>query len=124
MARTVVMVFHLNKHQLLNANDRMHWAAKADKVKVLRTLGFHATLIHEPLTRAHLVVRVGWPNKRRRDVDNITPTIKALVDGIITDGHLLPGDDDMHLIGPDKRPYLAGIPTTTVLHFTFTEVPS
>lgn len=114
--------FELPKALILNANQRMHWAPKAAIVRNLRAMGKIAARGCTPMDRAHLIVRVGWPDKRARDVDNISPTIKALVDGIVGDGGLLPGDDDAHLIGPDKRPYVAGKTGILVLDFEFHSV--
>jgi hypothetical protein len=30
--------------------------------------------------------------------------VKACIDGIVGDAHVLPGDDDAYLVGPDLRP--------------------
>jgi hypothetical protein len=114
---------------VLTANQRQHWAPKARTTADLRQLGhIHAVnssqswIAGQPLMpRAHLTVRVGWPDKRRRDVANISPTIKALIDGIVDAGLLL-DDDDTHLIGPDLRPYVAGMRGHVVLDFEFEEV--
>lgn len=54
------------------------------------------------LERARLVVTVSLPDRRRRDLHNFTPTIKAIVDGLV-DAGLLPDDDATHLSGPDWR---------------------
>lgn len=41
---------------------------------------------------------------RRRDVGNLYPTVKACLDGIVSDAKVLPDDDDRHVVGPDIRP--------------------
>lgn len=122
--------FALTRDMLLTANERKHWAKKARTTAILRQLAvleaarFNAK--HEPFTRAHLTVHVGWPDKRRRDVANVAPTIKALIDGCV-DAGLLPDDDDEHLVGPDLRPYFAGVHDfedrrVTVLDFEFVQI--
>lgn len=120
--------FELPRDLILSANQRQHWAHKARTTTKLRSLAHYTTIPHihhlrlEPLGRAHLTVRVGWPDKRRRDVANLSPTIKALIDGIV-DAGLLPDDDDRHLVGPDLRPYVAGKRGVVVLDFEFTPLP-
>jgi crossover junction endodeoxyribonuclease RusA len=124
--------FALPRAEVLTANQRLHWAQKARLTKDLRFLGKIVTAPHldrlDPddqaaafHDRAHLTVHVGWPDKRRRDVANISPTIKALLDGIV-DAGLLPDDDDTHLIGPDLRPYVAAMRGHVILDFEFEEV--
>ena len=111
--------FELPRTAILSANGRDHWAKKARVTAALRALGKHQARVNgTPMERAHLTVHVGWPDKRRRDVSNIEPTLKALIDGCV-DAGLLPDDDDTHLTGPDKRPYYAGKRGHVVLDFEF-----
>jgi len=91
------------RHLLLNSNQRLHWAAKADKTKALRWRGKAAALsVAERYDRAHLTVHVHWPDNRRRDEQNLAPTTKAIIDGFV-DACLQPDDNGDHLIGPDYR---------------------
>jgi hypothetical protein len=113
--------FELPRALILSANSREHWRPKANKTRNLRALAAIVARQETPLERAHLLVRVGWPDNRRRDVANIEPTLKALIDGCV-DGGLLPDDDDDHLIGPDKRAYVAGMTGFVVLDFEFTGI--
>lgn len=117
--------FELPHALILTANQRLHWAQKARTTISLRDIGRVTARYPQlvPYRRAHLTVRVGWPDKRRRDVANIAPTIKALVDGIV-DAGLLPDDDDRHLVGPDLRGYVAGVRGHVVLDFDFQPLPA
>ena len=119
---THTMTLTVASSNLLTANRRIHHMQRARATRVLR----HAASINaEPLprmTRAHLTVWVSWPDRRRRDVHNVMPTVKALVDGAVSGPvrprgsdpwpGLLPDDDDHHLTGPDLRvtDELSGIP--------------
>jgi hypothetical protein len=107
--------FELPKELILNANDRMHWAEKARITKNLRAMGAIAARQVEPMERAHLTIRVGYSDNRRRDDHNLMPTYKALIDGITE--HLLPDDDREHLTGPDLRSRVAGKTGILVLDF-------
>lgn len=90
---------------LLNANQRLHWSTKAKRTRGWRNATtWHAIARSLPrgLDRVHIVAVVRWPDKRRRDVHNVMPTIKACIDGLVDYG-LIPDDNDKHLIGPDLR---------------------
>ena len=91
----------------LNANQRLHWAVKARRTSFLRLESWAQVVSagHALAPFAHRVrciVDVSWPNKRRRDVHNIMPTVKACIDGIVDSG-LLVDDSDKYLVGPDLR---------------------
>lgn len=92
----------------ITSNDREHWAQRSRRARNLRDFGrFHtAKAIGQNQTpifeKAHCVVHISWPDKRRRDVHNWMPTIKHIIDGCI-DAGLLPDDSDAHLTGPDLR---------------------
>lgn len=104
MTYTVTIPVDL-KLEALSANGRVHWSVRKARTKVLRDKAHIATISAgiPPMSRAHLVVTVAWPDRRRRDVANLSPTFKALIDGFVQDAGLLPDDDDTHLIGPDLR---------------------
>ncbi len=108
---TYVLTFTIDgppKRALLTANERAHWRRRAERSKYWRQRAYlEATSAIrrgdlEPLTWAHFTVDVAWPDKRRRDVANVHPTVKAIVDGLV-DAGVLPDDDDRHLMGPDLR---------------------
>ena len=110
---------------LLTANQRLHHHQRAKVVKILRRAAAMAAASQgaAKLGRAHIVVHVAWPDRRRRDVHNVMPTVKACVDGFVDFG-MLPDDDDHHLIGPDLRvdPELSGVARVTRLAFEITEI--
>ncbi|WP_087507907.1 hypothetical protein [Cellulomonas iranensis] len=135
-ARVLVVVVDVHRAHLLSANHRGHWSVRRSVSRVLRDTAAlelrraigpvsPPSAVRPWMTRAHVLVEVAWPTRRRRDVANVAPTVKALVDGLVTDGHLLPDDDDAHLIGPDLRsaPHLSGTPGMTRFTFRIEEQP-
>ena len=124
-------VFTVHPGAILSANQRMHWARRSSLTRDLRARAAYTWMQQgrPRLDRARCVVDVSYPDRRRRDVDNLTPTVKALIDGLVHPGQgvrgLLPDDSDAYLVGPDKRP--TGVPTpgwfTFHLHFTAIHSP-
>lgn len=87
---------------VLNANRAIHYRAKAPIVKTLRLLGKRAAEGRTFPNPCLLIAHIGFPDKRRRDLHNYYPTLKALIDGVVDAGALI-DDDHTHLIGPDLR---------------------
>ncbi|QIN94371.1 RusA-like resolvase [Arthrobacter phage Abba] len=56
----------------------------------------------EPLPWARIVVYTRFPTNVRREVSNLQPTAKGIIDGFVKAG-LLPDDRDEMLDGPDMR---------------------
>lgn len=94
----------LTMDYLLTSNQRPHWAVRHRKTKYMRGLAKDtAQALRVPaLRRARIVAWVTWPDGRRRDRHNLSPTVKALVDGIV-DAGVIPDDSDRYLDGPDTR---------------------
>ncbi|MEU3162930.1 hypothetical protein [Streptosporangium sp. NPDC006930] len=90
--------------KLLNANNRLHHAPRARITAALRAAGKQAAEDAQvpALGRAHVFGLYSPPDRRRRDVGNLYPSFKAIIDGCV-DAGVLPDDDDTHLIGPDMR---------------------
>ena len=111
----------LTRAQMLTANERVHHYRRAEITRALRGHALQAAHYArtKKLNRAHVTVTVAWPDRRRRDVLNLAPTVKALIDGM-TDAGCWDDDDDTHLVGPDFRvsPELSGIKGVTRLTFT------
>lgn len=107
--------------ETLNANQRLHWAQRSVKTRLLRGAAKTRGEDLAPMQRARLTVAIGWPDKRRRDAHNLMPTLKACIDGFV-DAGVLPDDSDAHLVGPDLRPYVKGVKGSVHLTFTFEEI--
>ena len=122
---TAQLRFELPMSATINANSREHWAVRGNKVKNLRAIGANAARQYGGrFNVAHLVITIGYPDKRRRDDHNYMPTFKALIDGVV-DAGMLPDDSRDHLIGPDLRSTITGRKGLLGLDFLFTnqEVP-
>lgn len=116
---SVSLAFKLPKVLVLNANDRQHWAPRAAVTKQLRAMAAHmARGQHVDADQASLRICVGWPDNRRRDVANIAPTIKALIDGCI-DGGLLPDDSDKHIVETSYTAHVAGMAGIVAIDMEF-----
>lgn len=81
----------------LSANDRLHWGTRAALTATLRQVAaWHAKRLRMP---QYPVIRVTlvWvvKDRRRRDGgENITPTLKPIIDGLVDAGVVV--DDDRH----------------------------
>lgn len=125
---TVSVTVAILASEVLTSNQRLHWRVKAKKTSSIRQRSFFSwRLAGSPrMERARCVAHLAYPDKRKRDVSNLMPTIKAAIDGIVSGpgehkgrgGYLLPDDDDAHLIGPDLR-HTDGDITTGYLTITF-----
>lgn len=92
--------------ELLTSNQRLNRYKQARIVKQLRSdayyLAKYAKVPH--LQRAHVVcVYQPPPTRGVKDVGNLAPSAKALVDGAICDAKVLPDDSDAYMTGPDMR---------------------
>lgn len=104
----------------INANDRLHHHAKAKLTKAWREAAAIQGRHLPKYVRAHIVVSIRFPTNHRRDIGNLYPTAKALVDGLV-DADALLDDSDTFIVGPDlRREYPNGTPRVTV---TIEELP-
>jgi len=94
--------------ELLTLNQRMHWRPRNDITQALRQATFIVARNAKipQLQRAHVICRIHFSVRRRRDIHNWMPTAKACVDGLV-DAGVLTDDNDDHLDGPVMQP---GIP--------------
>lgn len=84
-----------------------HWAVRARKVKAWRAAGLaaaHQADLPQGLDRVHLAIVANMPRRSRlRDVENLRPTVKAAIDGLVGDYGLAADDSDKHVEGIDLR---------------------
>lgn len=100
---TIKVDFLIPMAEVINANQREHHHAKAKKTRTLRAQGKRAAeglVFPDP---CRIVAYFGFPDRRRRDLHNYFGTLKALIDGMVTDAGALVDDNSEHLIGPDLR---------------------
>ena len=76
----------------LSANHRMHWAVKARTTRDVRSATAWACRKFPDVERIEVSLVWVVGDKRRRDVDNIVPTLKAMCDGLVDVGIV---DDDI-----------------------------
>jgi len=95
---TAEITLAISRDNLLTSNQRLHWADKARKTRVIRDMAWvmcmHPKRQH--LSAATCDVVVTWSDKRRRDAESIVPTAKAAIDGCV-DAGLLTDDSDRYL---------------------------
>jgi crossover junction endodeoxyribonuclease RusA len=89
----------------LNSNHRRHRMVEAKLVKLWRQAGREAVegMGWEPCSGAvHIMARFWKPRNGRYDPNNLWPTVKPIVDGLVDAGFLV-DDDHLHVEGPDMR---------------------
>lgn len=76
-------------HKNLSPNARVHWARKSRVAKTYRDIGKYLTLsqlrskkIHFGNKKIHLFITFYPPDRRRRDEDNLSASLKSLKDGL------------------------------------------
>lgn len=106
----------------INSNDSINRHVRAKYVKLWRTRAHVAAIQagRPKMTRAHITYTVHATTNRKRDVGNFYPTVKACIDGIVSDTGVLPGDDDRFVVGPDPRPGVKAEVFTLVITFNDT----
>lgn len=82
----------------LTSNQREHWRPKAKRVAHVRAVtALLATQARIPrLARARIELHYAPPDRRRRDAQNLVPTLKPIEDGIV-DARVLPDDTAEYL---------------------------
>ena len=123
-----MIVVNVSRPDLLNANQRLHWAVKNGRTSALRWQGkaaarFGLLANSGPFAgRVRCMVDVSYPTRHRHDVHNLMPTVKPIIDGFV-DAGLLVDDSDDWLLGPDLRPTgsLCDKRFACSLNFTFEE---
>jgi crossover junction endodeoxyribonuclease RusA len=98
MAELREVTIELPSLPLLSLNDRAHWTIRNGRAQVLKKAAWLMALKAKAphLQRAEITVEYQPPDKRRRDPDNLAPTGKAALDGLVLAG-VLPDDDARHV---------------------------
>lgn len=107
----MVWVLDIPPGDLLNANERVHWAVRARRTRDLKRDAYVVAMSRgvPRMDRIRVVGVVHPPDRRRRDPHNLYPTLKAYIDGIVQAGVIV-DDDAEHLVevvmrlGPVSRP--------------------
>jgi len=89
----------------INSNQRLHRQQVAKLTAAWRAAGDAAVtrMRWEPYAGpVHIFAHVWKPRAGRYDPNNLWPTVKAAVDGLVDAGFLV-DDDHKHVIGPDMR---------------------
>lgn len=85
-------IFRLpGKTPLLSLNDRLHFRAKAEKTKTLRTMAYVFFSGHPEAEKVRVELKWYVSDGRRRDAENPVATLKPLCDGIV-DAGVVPDD--------------------------------
>lgn len=91
--------------QLLNSNDRGHWATKEARRCYWLDMTAYKALPAKGMflgQHVHVTVTLAWPDRRRRDVNNYQPTAKPILDALVRVG-VITDDSDRYVTGPDLR---------------------
>jgi len=83
---------------LLSLNQRLHWAACNRATQSLKKAAWAMALQAKApsLQRAEITIEYQPPDRRRRDPDNLAPSGKACIDGLVLAG-VLPDDSSAHV---------------------------
>jgi hypothetical protein len=105
---TTFVEFTYPRAGLVNANDRLHYRPKANKVAQMRAWARDAAKRYPHdnwplLARQNVRVYYQFTNLAAvRDIGNLQPSSKAFLDGCVEAGMLL-DDNDKCVEGPDNR---------------------
>jgi len=87
----------------INSNSRDHRHQVAKMTKVWReTAAMRAYSIPPFPGKVHIIAHIYKPRAGRYDTNNLAPTTKAIVDGLV-DAGVLVDDSTEYVIGPDHR---------------------
>jgi crossover junction endodeoxyribonuclease RusA len=75
----------------LHGNQKVHWAVKAKHTRELRGGAAASTAHVPPMVLCQVLLTWFVTDRRRRDADNLMPTLKPLCDGLVDSG-IVPDD--------------------------------
>lgn len=118
---TFTLVFDWRRPPL-TMNDRPHWRVRAKQTRLMRqAASWQARAARLPADLPHVTVALTWvvKDRRRRDGgENLAPTYKALLDGLVDYG-LVADDDPTHVTrGPSVIDYRPDETPHIELHIT------
>lgn len=99
---TQTLTLHIPRSWWLSANQRLHWAQKAERTRNIRALAAASARGMEPVETVHVAAFIGYLRGGKADPSNAAPVVKACLDGL-TDAGVWPDDDHTHVIGPTFR---------------------
>ena len=82
---------------LLNANGREHWSKRAHITSDIRMLSRNLSSHIPRLDKVKIKAIYYAPNNRRRDMSNLFPSVKGMVDGLVDSG-VLKDDSDRYVV--------------------------
>jgi crossover junction endodeoxyribonuclease RusA len=84
--------------KLLSLNDRLHWRERYRRGDAIRKAAWALAVQAKipPLARIAVVGEYQPPDRRKRDEDNLTISIKSAIDGIKASG-CIPDDSSEHV---------------------------
>lgn len=90
--------------QRLSLNGRYHHMVRAEATRAWRTTAALAAHQHRGADLGPSTVTITWPvrDRRRRDRLNLTPTIKAIIDGLVDAGVWSDDHADLVTFGPER----------------------
>lgn len=74
------------KRPPLTSNQRLHWREKADRTAGVRASARYLARRIPELGRCEVALTWFVTDRRRRDADNVVPTLKAMCDGLVDAG--------------------------------------
>lgn len=104
----------------LSLNQRLHWARRASITRDVKETVYWLTKAQHIPTLDRISVTLEWQPKdrRRRDADNPTATLKPCLDGLVLAG-VIPDDTPHHITAATIRIHPGnGQPATLRLHIT------
>lgn len=98
------LIVDVPDNEYLSANDRLHWRPERQRKIALRNRGktlAQSQKLKVP-TPCLVVVEVGLRTNGRADPDNSAPTVKCLIDGIVSAG-AIEDDNSDHIVSTIYR---------------------
>ena len=102
MSRTIMLTIAA-PDEWINSNQRLSRYPLAERVKTWRTAAAATARPIGPLVPpVRIIAHIFKPRAGRYDPNNLAPTTKAIVDGLV-DAGLLADDSVDYVVGPDHR---------------------